>query len=107
VAIIDHGRIIALDTPKRLVAAADVEQSIAFVIEGSLDVTRLEALPGAIRVLSDGHGEFTLFAREAHPVLKSLIEMSETNGFKLRGLEVAGATLEDVFIRLTGRRIRA
>jgi ABC-2 type transport system ATP-binding protein len=107
VAIVDHGRIIALDTPKRLVAAADVEQSIAFVIEGSLDVTRLEALPGAIRVLSDGHGEFTLFAREAHPVLKSLIEMSETNGFKLRGLEVAGATLEDVFIRLTGRRIRA
>ena len=107
VAIIDHGRIIALDTPKRLVAGADVEQCIAFAIEGSLDVTRLEALPGTIRVLGDGHGEFTLYAREAHPVLKSLIEMSETDGFKLRGLEVAGATLEDVFIRLTGRRIRA
>ena len=107
VAIIDHGRIIALDTPKCLVAGADVEQCIAFAIEGSLDVTRLEALPGAIRVLGDGHGEFTLYAREAHPVLKCLIEMSESNGFKLRGLEVAGATLEDVFIRLTGRRIRA
>jgi ABC-2 type transport system ATP-binding protein len=106
VAIVDHGRIIALDTPKRLVAGAEVEQRIAFVIEGSLDVTRLEALPGAIRVLCDGHGQFTLYAREAQPVLKSLIELSEANGFRLRGLEVKGATLEDVFIRLTGRRIR-
>jgi ABC-2 type transport system ATP-binding protein len=106
VAIIDHGRIIALDTPSRLVAGAGVEQRINFVIEGSLDVTRLEALPGASRVLGDGHGQFTLYAREAQPVLKSLIGLSEANGFRLRGLQVEGATLEDVFIRLTGRRIR-
>jgi ABC-2 type transport system ATP-binding protein len=106
VAIVDHGRIIALDTPKQLMASAEVEQRIAFVIEGALDVSRLQALPGAIRVLGDGHGQFTLYAREAQPALKSLIELSETNGFQLRGLEVEGATLEDVFIRLTGRRIR-
>ncbi len=106
VAIVDHGRIIALDTPKHLVTGAEVEQRVAFVIDGSLDVTRLEALPGAIRVLSDGQGQFTLYAREAQPVLKSLIELSEASGFTLRGLEVQGATLEDVFIRLTGRRIR-
>ncbi len=106
VAIVDHGRIIALDTPKRLVADAGVEQRIAFVIEGSLDVTRLESLPGAIRVLGDAHGQFTIYARDAQPVLKSLIDLSETNGFRLRGLAVEGATLEDVFIRLTGRRIR-
>jgi len=106
VAIVDHGQIIALDTPKRLVTGAEVEQRIAFVIDGSLDVARLEALPGAIRVLGDGHGQFTLYAREAQAILKSLIELSEANGFRLQGLEVEGATLEDVFIRLTGRRIR-
>ncbi len=106
VAIVDHGRIIALDTPKHLMATAEVEQRVGFVIEGSLDVTRLEALPGTTRVLGDGHGQFTLYARQAQPVLKSLIELSEANGFTLRGLEVEGATLEDVFIRLTGRRIR-
>ena len=106
-AIVDHCRIIALDTPKHLVSSAEAEQRIAFAIEGSLEVSRLEALPGTIRVLGDGHGEFTLYARDAQPVLKSLIELSEANGFRLRGLEVAGATLEDVFIRLTGRRIRA
>jgi hypothetical protein len=69
-------------------------------------VARLESLPGAIRVLGDAHGQFTIYAREAQPVLKSLIDLSETNGFRLRGLAVEGATLEDVFIRLTGRRIR-
>jgi ABC-2 type transport system ATP-binding protein len=107
VAIVDHGRIIALDTPKRLMAGAEVEQRIAFVIDGSLEVSRLEALPGATRIRGEGPGQFTLYAREAQPVLKSLIELSEADGFRLRGLEVVGATLEDVFIRLTGRRIRA
>ena len=106
VAIIDHGQIIALDTPKRLMAGAEVEHKITFVIEGVLGVARLEAMPGVTRALTDGHGEFTIYAREAQPALKSLIELTETNGFALRGLTVEGATLEDVFIRLTGRRIR-
>jgi ABC-2 type transport system ATP-binding protein len=106
VAIVDHGQIIALDTPRRLISGAEVEQRIAFVIEGSLDMPSLEALPGASRVYGDGHGQFTLYAREAQPVLKSLIELSEANGAELRGLEVEGASLEDVFIHLTGRRIR-
>jgi ABC-2 type transport system ATP-binding protein len=107
VAIVDHGQIIALDTPKRLMANAEVEMRIAFVVDGSLDLTRLKTLPGVNRALRDGHGQYTLYAREAQPILKGLIELSETNGFKLRGLEVEGATLEDVFIQLTGRRIRA
>ena len=106
VAIVDHGRIIALDAPKRLVASAEVEQRISFTIEGALDLARLEVLPGALKALSDDHGQFTLYAREAQPVLKSLLELSEANGFRLRGLEVEGPTLEDVFIGLTGRRIR-
>jgi len=106
VAIIDHGKIIALDTPQRLMAGAEVEQRIDFVLSGPLGVAEMEALPGVIRVLGDGHGQFTLYAREAQPVLKSLIELSETSGLRLQGLQVEGATLEDVFIRLTGRRIR-
>jgi len=107
VAIMDHGKIIALDTPKRLMADADAEQKITFVIEGSLDTARLEGMPGVSKVLDEGHGEFTLYAPEVQPVLKSLILQAETNGFTLRGLTVEGATLEDVFIQLTGRRIRA
>jgi ABC-2 type transport system ATP-binding protein len=106
VAIIDHGKIIALDTPKRLMTDAEVEYRIAFVIEDGLDLVRLEALPGVTKALANGYGEFTIYAREAQPALKSLINLTEANGFALRGLTVEGATLEDAFIRLTGRRIR-
>jgi ABC-2 type transport system ATP-binding protein len=106
VAIIDHGRIIALDSPRRLMAEAEVEQRVTFLIEGSLEMARLETLPGVLRALDDGQGAFTLYAREAQATLKSLIDLSETNGFRLQELSVEGATLEDVFIQLTGRRIR-
>jgi ABC-2 type transport system ATP-binding protein len=106
VAIIDHGKIIALDTPQRLMASAEIEQRVRFLIDGDLDVARLETLPGVSRALHDGVGEFTIHAQEIQPALKSLIDLSETNGFALRGLTVEGASLEDVFIQLTGRRIR-
>jgi len=107
VAIIDHGKIIALDTPKRLMASAQAEQKVEFLIEGTLHVARLEAIPGVTRTLDDGHGAFTIYTPEVQPVLKSVLNLAESNGFTLRGLTVEGATLEDVFIQLTGRRIRA
>ncbi len=107
VAIIDYGKIIALDTPKRLMAHAQVEQKVQFVIEGSLDVTRLEAMPAVSRALDDGRGAFTLYTPKAHPALKALIDLADEQNFTLCGLTVEGATLEDVFIQLTGRRIRA
>jgi ABC-2 type transport system ATP-binding protein len=107
VAIVDHGQIIALDTPKRLMAATEIEHRIQFVVDGVLDVAGLEALPGVTQAVSDGPGEYTLFARQAQPAVKALMDLSETNGFTLRGLTVEGTTLEDVFIHLTGRRIRA
>jgi ABC-2 type transport system ATP-binding protein len=107
VAIVDHGQIITLDTPKRLMAATELEHRVEFVVEGALDLTRLEALPGVTQAMSDGPGEYTLFTCQVQPAVKALMDLSESNGFTLRGLTVEGATLEDVFIHLTGRRIRA
>jgi len=107
VAIMDHGKIIALDTPRRLVANLSLEQRIEFVVEGPLNAARLGELPGVNKALDEGEGAFTIYAAEVQPVLKSLIELAEADGFALRGLRVEGATLEDVFIQLTGRRIRA
>ncbi len=106
VAIIDYGKIIALDTPKSLMRGLEVEQRIEFAIEGMLDATRLEAIPGLIKALDDGQGGFTIFVREVQPALKALTALAETEGFALQGLMVRGATLEDVFIHLTGRSIR-
>jgi ABC-2 type transport system ATP-binding protein len=107
VAIMDHGRIIALDTPRRLMANLEIEQRIEFVIEGVLDAAALERMPGITRARFAADGAYTMYASEAHTALKSLLAQVEAEGFTLKGLTVEGATLEDVFIRLTGRRIRA
>ena len=107
VAIIDHGRIIALDTPKRLMASVQVENRIEFTTEGSLNTDKLKSMPLITNVVEHDRGAYTLFAQEPEPALKSLIALSEENGFRLQGLHVEGASLEDVFIQLTGRRIRA
>ena len=107
VAIIDHGSIIALDTPKRLMASAHVENRIEFTAEGNLNSTKLQSMPLITKVVEHSHSAYTLLTQEVEPVLKSLIALSEQNGFRIRGLNVEGASLEDVFIQLTGRRIRA
>ncbi len=106
VVIIDHGRIIALDTPKRLVAGLEAEHRIEFVTEGALDSARLGGIPGVGKAIEAGKGAFVLYVKEPQPVLGALIALAEREGLTLRDLRVEGATLEDVFIRLTGRRIR-
>jgi len=107
VAIVDHGQIIALDTPRRLMATAAAEHRIQFVVEGALDASCLETMPGVVRAVMEADGEYTLLARPVQPAVKALMDLSEANGFILRGLTVEGTTLEDVFLQLTGRRIRA
>ena len=66
-------------------------------LAGATSPASKELVHGGLRYLE--YYEFRL-------VREALIELTETNGFYLRGLTVEGATLEDVFIRLTGRRIR-
>lgn len=107
VAIIDHGRIIALDTPKRLRASVHVENRIEFITEGNVNTEKLRSMPLITSALEHDRGAYTLFTMEAAPALKSLITFSEENDFRIRELHVEGASLEDVFIQLTGRRIRA
>ena len=64
-------------------------------------------MPGVTKALGSGRGAFKIHTPEAQLALKSLIALAEKKGCRLKGLTVEGATLEDVFIRLTGRRIRA
>ena len=106
VAIIDHGKIIALDTPKRLIAGLDVKHRIEFVTDGAVDSVRLEGISGVDKALEASKGAFVLYVQETQSVLKELMALAERNGLALRDLRVEGATLEDVFIELTGRRIR-
>jgi ABC-2 type transport system ATP-binding protein len=106
VAIMDQGQIIALDTPRRLVADLDAEHRIAFLTEEPIDLARLCSIPGAWAASDPQQGEYTLHVDDPQAALKGLMELASQEGFYPRDLRVEGATLEDVFITLTGRRIR-
>jgi len=106
VAIVDHGKIIALDTPRRLMADLDSGQKITFLADKNLDLAKLSSLPGVWAATNGKPGEHTLHADDAQLALKKLLELASEEGFYPRDLRVEGATLEDVFINLTGRRIR-
>jgi ABC-2 type transport system ATP-binding protein len=104
VAIMDHGHLVALDTPKSLIRNLGVENRVVFTIDGNLDTQQLQRLNGVTRVESvneeyvvHGHGD-----RLVAEVVQSLT----TNGIHLRSLRTEQPTLEDVFLALTGKEMR-
>lgn len=103
VLIIDHGRIVALDTPKALIKQVQAESQISFTAPRGFDPSPLEALPGVSRVSTEGNqvsvfGEGALLARVATALARQDLIPDD--------LRSKQATLEDVFLALTGREIR-
>ncbi len=106
VAIIDHGKIIALDTPRRLMADLGTDHRIEFMADGALDLAKLQTLPGVWAATNGNGDEYTLHVQDPQPALKRLMALAAKDGFYPKDLRVRGPSLEDVFIKLTGRRIR-
>ncbi|MGH3431590.1 MAG: ABC transporter ATP-binding protein [Thermocrispum sp.] len=100
VAIMDHGKILALDTPAALVRDLDAATHVSLAL-GSLTEAQARELPGAEDVGAD-EMSLTIATRTPAPVLTALAERKA-----LDGLQVRTATLEDVFLELTGREYRA
>ena len=99
VAIMDHGRILETGTPATLVRGLDAPTRIS-VESGVITVAQVRELFAGADVADDGVS-LTISTREPAPVLAGLAERNA-----LRGLSVRGATLEDVFLNLTGREYR-
>ncbi len=100
VAIMDHGRILELDSPAALVRGLAASLRVS-VVPRVLDEATARALPGVDDVRADA-GSLVLTTREPAVLLSRLAADNE-----LAGLQVHGATLEDVFLALTGREFRA
>ena len=105
VAIVDHGRMIALDTPAALVASLGASQIVSFTADGELDEAALTALPGVRGVLRRD-GAWVLTVEQAGAVLPPLVALLEARGRRMDALTTHQATLEDVFVHLTGRGLR-
>jgi ABC-2 type transport system ATP-binding protein len=112
VAIIDHGSIVALDTPENLIAAHAPGTTVEFEAPHGVDEAALAALDGVDKVAVDGR--VVVSTRAPVRVLRELLDPhahwlrqdNEGGPTSIRDLRVRQGTLEDVFIALTGRSLR-
>jgi ABC-2 type transport system ATP-binding protein len=108
VAIMDHGRAIALGTPRELVASIGVEHVVEFAAgkgAAALDISKLEQLD-SVRHVRVEPGLVLLHVTELHRAVPALLDELGREGIALSELRTHSATLEDVFVALTGRRLR-
>ncbi|TMC23426.1 MAG: ABC transporter ATP-binding protein [Chloroflexi bacterium] len=108
VAILDHGRLIALDTPAHMtgVQAANL---VRFVAPTGLDCTQLAALPSASKAEEVRPGSYVLETHESDQVPALLAELTAwlcDHQTTLSELHVGHGSLEDLFLRLTGAEVR-
>ncbi|MEW6245042.1 MAG: ABC transporter ATP-binding protein [Bacillota bacterium] len=105
VAVIDYGKIIAIGSPHDLIKDHFLERAVEFVQPALAGDARLSGLPGVTRVRGNGD-RVTLYTTEVPATIAGLMELSEASGTPIKDITVRQATLEDVFLKLTGRRIR-
>jgi len=114
VAIMDHGRVIALGAPGELVASLGADQIIEFSVTseaGELQEAPLRRLPGVTgmraKEATEANGvSYLLTVSEIGVALPALLAELEGENVKLDQLTTHQATLEDVFVNLTGRMLR-
>jgi ABC-2 type transport system ATP-binding protein len=108
VAVVDHGRVIALGTPRELIASLGAEHVVEFAVRPGRPappVESLRKLPGVTDVRIE-EGRMLLSASEVHLAVPALLAVLEASGASLSLLTTHSATLEDVFVKLTGRHLR-
>ncbi len=108
IAIVDHGKLVALDTPEALKASVPGSN----VIEAHFEHApadwekRLRGLPGVTSVQNESAGMFRLLTDNGSGTTTDLVQMAVVSGVGLKTLTVQNTTLDDVFVHYTGRQLR-
>ena len=105
VGIMNHGQIIALDTPANLIAKQCLGSAVELVSTNGTRKEFFEGLPRVDKVIQDGD-KFVLHTKEASDLLSDIVHLREQNKIHLENVSVREPTLEDVFLDLTGRKLR-
>jgi ABC-2 type transport system ATP-binding protein len=108
VAIIDHGRMLALDTPAALTRSIGAATIVTVKASGdgaTLAAALAERIPAVTRTRVIDRG-VELQVTSAERIVPLVVDAAEAAGFELADLAVASPTLEDVFISLTGKELR-
>jgi ABC-2 type transport system ATP-binding protein len=106
IAIMDHGRIIALGTPRELIDSLGAAHVLEFALaSGAVQKEELRRIDGVTGVRTED-SSFLLQVSEPHRTVPLLLADLAARGASLAELRIHSATLEDVFVSLTGRRLR-
>jgi ABC-2 type transport system ATP-binding protein len=104
-AIMDHGRILEMGTVDELVTKRFHERAVRFDRLEGLSTEELAALPAVVEVKEDAT-ETLLYTRDVGPTIGALLALADARGLEPANLAIRRATLEDVFLDLTGRALR-
>jgi len=105
VAVIDRGRVIALGTPGELIGSLGGAMVVEIALaSGDIEDEAVLAAPG-VRAVRRQNGAVLVTADEAHVTVPSLLDLARSRSAVLTRLTIRHATLEDVYVSLTGRRL--
>jgi len=109
VAIMDHGRIIAMGTLKELLSQGEEQETLILHFEEEVSLKRWQqhfaAFPGVLQAVAEDH-RLTLITPSAESVLPTVMQFCVEQQIKVRTIEIKEPNLESVFLRLTGRALR-
>jgi ABC-2 type transport system ATP-binding protein len=105
VVIVDHGKVVAEGTPAELISRLGGAQVIELFSQPALDHDAWSAVPGLVGV-RQSNGTAVLSVKELHVALPAVLASAQARGSSLQRLSTRQATLDDVFLSLTGHRLR-
>ncbi len=107
-AIMDHGKILALDTPAGLKASVGADSIVTVHASGDLNALAmlLEHEVAGVTSVNQVDGSLRVHVKGASSVVPPIVTSAEKAGFSVQDLSVAEPTLETVFINLTGKELR-
>jgi ABC-2 type transport system ATP-binding protein len=108
IAIVDHGKLVALDTPIALKASVPGSNVIEAQFQNPPDdwEQKLHSLDDVTSVQPEGAGMFRVLTGNGSRTTTQLVEMAVTAGVAVKSLSVENTTLDDVFVHYTGRQLR-
>ncbi|MBE0448714.1 MAG: ABC transporter ATP-binding protein [Actinobacteria bacterium] len=104
VAVVDQGRVVALDTVGNLISSLGAENRVVFSVDGRPDLAGITAVPGVVR--AEQIGDRVIISVRGSGIIGRVTTALEEDGVGFRDLRVEKPTLEDVFLSLTGKEIR-